>query len=244
MYKKIKDKFYNLAWICDNHDLYDIFMIFVIVLNLVLMILETVHDVYIQYKIYFHLIDIASIAIFTLDYLIRLWVCNNDNSYNGSIRGRLKFIFSFTGIVDMLSIIPSFIGSPTDLRMLRIWRLFRIFRILKLTKYCKSFTIIGNAIRNKRELLIASFLLIFVVLFLLSTIVYYCESLVQPDKYSSIPATMWWGVVTLTSVGYGDIYPITALGKLFTSIIALLSIPLCAIPGGIIFESLVEEMKK
>lgn len=245
IYKKIKKSVYDTVWIFDEkpiNDIYDILIIGVIILNLIAIVLETMHGIYSAHKFMFEQFDKVCMIVFCMDYFFRIWSCTCNEKFKGIITGRIKYAITPMAIIDLLSIMPSFLNI-TDLRILRVFRLFRLFRILKLSKYCRSFVMIKNALERKKDMLVSSFVLIGLTVFILSTIVYYCECDVQPDKYTSIPHTLWWGVITLTSVGYGDIYPVTTLGKLFTCIIALLAIPLCAIPGGIIFAGITEEIK-
>ena len=245
-YNKIKKGVYDTVWIFEDkpiNDMYDILIVGLIILNIVAIVLETVHSFHNSHALFFQQFDRICMIAFSVDYFFRIWSCTCNEKFKGIITGRVKYAFTPMAIVDLLSILPSFLPI-TDLRALRIFRLFRLFRIIKLSKYCKSFITIRKALVNKAEMLMSSFILIFIVLFILSTVVYYCECDIQPDKYSSIPHTLWWGVITLTSVGYGDIYPITTLGKFFTCVIAMLAIPLCAIPGGVIFSSITEEMKR
>jgi voltage-gated potassium channel len=133
---------------------------------------------------------------------------------------------------------------PIDLRYLRIFRLLRLARIFKLTKYNKAIHSVKLVISAKKEILTISFILIGIILYLVSALMYYVENAAQPEVFSSIPKTMWWGVATLTTVGYGDIYPITALGRILGGIIAILGIGVFAIPTGIIASGFTEYVEK
>lgn len=242
-YKKLRDKVYNVVWIFEDkpiNDAYDVTIIALVIINLLATTISTMQGLYNDYKFIFELVDLICISAFCFDYVVRIWSCVSNDKFKGIITGRIRYALTPMAIIDFLSIAPSFFPLSGHLKLLRI---FRLARILKLSKYCKSFMLIKNALCRKKEMLMSSFVLIFIVLFVLSSIVYYCENPAQPDKFTSIPATLWWGVITLTSVGYSDIYPITLLGKIVTGITALLAIPLVAIPGGIIFSSITEEIK-
>jgi voltage-gated potassium channel len=157
----------------------------------------------------------------------------------------LSYIFSFAMLIDLLALIPFYLTLvPVDLRYLRIFRLFRFARIFKLSRYNKAIHSISIVIKNKKELLTIVFVLILFVLYIVSALMYFVENPAQPEAFSSILSTMWWGVATLTTVGYGDIYPITGLGKILGGIIAILGIGLFAIPTGIIASGFLEYFKE
>ena len=188
----------------------------------------------------FHFIEILFTIIFSIEYLMRLVAFNRKE--DGSF---LSYIFSFAMLIDLLALIPFYLTlTPIDLRYLRIFRLFRFARIFKLSRYNKAIHSISIVINNKKELLTIVFVLILFVLYIVSALMYFVENPAQPEAFSSILSTMWWGVATLTTVGYGDIYPITGLGKILGGIIAILGIGLFAIPTGIIASGFLEYFKK
>lgn len=233
----IKNTLYNQIFEHkDKNDTYDIILFIIIAFNLLIMSIETMPKLSESiHNILLH-IDNAIIILFLIDYILRVWCCNIKI-------GRLKYITSFNGLVDLLCLIP--VGLlPINTQIFRAFRLIRIFRVLKVAKHIKGYKAIENALSKNRQALLSSFVFIFLVVFVLSSVVYYCEHSAQPDKFTSIPHSLWWGVITLTSVGYGDMFPITTMGKLVTCVLSLLAIPLTAIPGGIIFSGIVEELKK
>ena len=139
-------------------------------------------------------------------------------------------------------VILPFVG--VDLRVLRILRLFRIFRIIKMARYTKAFVMVRDVFREKKEELLVTIVFISILLVLLSTIMYYLEGGVQPEIFGSIPRALWWGIITLTTVGYGDVYPITAMGQIFGGIVALLGIGFIALPTGILASGFSDQITR
>jgi voltage-gated potassium channel len=133
---------------------------------------------------------------------------------------------------------------PFDLRFIRAFRLLRIIRVFKIGRYSEAAKLFGRVLRSKKIELITAIAIIFILLIISSSLLYYVEHDAQPDKFRNIPEAMWWGVVTLTTVGYGDIFPITPLGKILSSIISLLGIGLFALPTGLLSAGFIEEIKK
>ena len=175
-------------------------------------------------------IETVCIVIFTIELLLRITV------YDRGIR----YIFSFYGIIDLLSIIPYYLSFAIDLRSLRALRLFRIFRLLKMTRYNKAVLRFQKAFSRAKEELILFGCASVVFIFLAANGIYFFEGNVQPEAFGSIPECLWWAVVTLTTVGYGDSYPITAGGKFFTFLILGVGLAIVAVPSGIIATSLSE----
>lgn len=207
-----------------------------ILLNILAVIIETIPSVYEQYKTQFYYFDLASIIIFTFEYISRLWCCVEEERFGAGLKGRIKFIFSPMAIIDLMVIVPFIIPMflNLDLRTLRILRLFRVFRIFKLARYSLAIKTILKVLKSKESELFIALLFGFSILLFSSSLMFFVEHEAQPDKFSSIPETMWWGVATLTTVGYGDIYPITPLGKLLGATISFLGVCFFALPAGII----------
>lgn len=185
-----------------------------------------------------------SVIVFTIEYLLRLWT--SDLYYNeGPVKSRIKYIKSFMAVIDLLSILPFYIPFiiKVDLRLLRTIKLLRIFRILKLHRYTDALNSVAVVLKRKKEQLISSILVVIVLMVISSILMYYCEHDVQPDKFENAFSGLWWAVATLTTVGYGDIYPITALGKILSTLLALLGIGLVAVPTGIISAGFSEEIE-
>ncbi|MCZ7662877.1 MAG: potassium channel family protein [Thermoleophilia bacterium] len=145
----------------------------------------------------------------------------------------------------ILAIFPFYVGvGRLDLRFLRALRLFRLLRVLKLARYSESLALLGRVFRAKKEELVVTLCAVLFLLFLASSFIYYVEHEAQPEAFSSIPAAMWWGVATLTTVGYGDVYPVTVAGKVLGAIVAMLGIGLFALPAGILASGFADEMRR
>jgi voltage-gated potassium channel len=149
------------------------------------------------------------------------------------------------GIFDLCAILPFYLPFAfIDLRVLRIWRLVRLLRVIKLTRYNKSFDLIVKVFKREKDKLLMTFFIVGIMLLLASSVMYVVGNVVQPDEFPNILATLWWAVVTLTTVGYGDVYPVTVLGKLLSGIISILGIILIALPSGIICSGFIKEYEE
>jgi len=224
--------------------IFDYFILILIFLNVIAVIIGSVQSVQEQWGRFLQVFETISVIVFTVEYAARLWSCTTDPRLTGSIRGRLRLAFRVMLIVDFLAILPfylPFLGM--DLRSLRVLRLLRILRLAKVGRYYSSLDLIKRVIRSKKEDLVLSSALMGLLLVISSSLLYYCENPVQPDVFSSIPATMWWSVATLTTVGYGDMYPITIMGKICASIIAILGIGMFALPTAILGAGFMEELE-
>jgi len=221
-------------------------ILILIVLNIIAIMLESYPNLEDQYRFYFDLFELLSIAIFTIEYFLRIWVA--DLKYPGMSPGmaRYSFIFSVHGIIDLLAILPFYIPLfiTTDWRFLRILRLTRIIRVLKLNRYSRSMQLVGDVLKEIRNDLIVTFMVCMMLLMVASTIMFYVEHDAQPDRFHSILDSFWWGVATLTTVGYGDIYPITGWGKFISGVIALLGIALLALPTSILTSAFIDKLNK
>lgn len=222
----------------------NIFLTVVISLNTVAIILGTVPQIYKQYHRLFFDFEIFSVIVFTIEYFLRVWSCVEEPNYQGAIKGRLKFIFSAWGLIDLLSILPFYLSFlMTDLGFIRILRLLRMLRLFRVSRYFHALRVIQNVIKEKQEELILSFVFIVFMLIISSSIVYYIEYPIQPDKFRSIPEAMWWGVNAMTTVGYGDLHPITPLGKFLGGLIAILGVAIFALPTGILASGFAEYIR-
>ena len=223
--------------------LIDLFIMGLIVLNVVAVILETVEAVLVSYGWLFEVFDAFSVGVFTIEYLMRMWSCTADDRFARPVRGRLRYFFTPLALVDLIAILPFYLPLVTtvDLRVLRAMRLLRLF---KLGRYSTSLQTLANVLRkHSGELLVTLFVLL-IMLVIASTLMYFAENSAQPHAFSSIPSSMWWGIVTLTTVGYGDTYPVTGVGKVLGAVIALLGIGMFALPAGILGSGFAEEIDR
>lgn len=250
MKKNLKQNIHKILDATDHSNsiskLFNVFLIALIVLNTIAVTLETVQSIDALYKNIFLSFEIFSVVVFTIEYLLRVWSITASEKYSHPIWGRVKFIFTGSALIDLFAILPFYLPMLIgfDLRFIRILRLFRLVRILKISRYMHATKMISNVFKAKKEELLITLMLIFFLIIIVSSIMFYVEHEAQPDKFSSIPETMWWSVATLTTVGYGDIFPITILGKTLASVIALLGIGMVALPAGILASGFSDELKK
>jgi len=223
----------------------DSFILILIFANVIAVIVGSVPSIYARYGAQLDVFEVFSVAIFSVEYLSRIWACTVDSRFAGPVWGRLKFARQPMSIIDLAAILPFYLPFfGFDLRSLRVLRLLRLLRVAKIGRYYASLTVIKNVFRSKKEELVLTFALMVMLLVVSSSVIYFCENGENPEMFSSIPATMWWAVETLTTVGYGDMYPTTDLGKLFASFIAILGIGMFALPTGILGAGFVEEIQK
>lgn len=208
--------------------LFDYFIQVLIVLSLISLSIETLPDLSDKTRDILNKFDIVCISIFSVEYILRVFVADKP----------FKYIFSFYGIIDLLAIVPFFLPRHLDLRFLRIFRLFRIFRALKLLRYNKAIGRFNIALKLVKEELVLFFIISLMFVFIVSFGIYYFENEAQPEAYKSVFHSMWWSIVTLTTVGYGDIYPITIGGKIFTFFVLIIGIGVVTIPAGLVATSL------
>jgi voltage-gated potassium channel len=222
------------------------FIIILIILNVAAVMLETVPYIYEPHKEFFDTFDLISVIIFTIEYVLRVWSSNHDPRYSHSLHGRIRYMLSTDALIDLLAILPFFVHVIVgfDLRVLRIFRLLRFLRLFRLTAYMKSARMVKSVFKTRANELKLSLVLILFFIIIASCLLYFAEHHVQPNVFSSIPATMWWAVVTATSVGYGDMVPVTTVGKTLSGILSLSGLAVFALPAGIITAGFLEEMRK
>ncbi|OIN56992.1 ion transporter [Arsenicibacter rosenii] len=223
---------------------FNLILVTVISLNALAIVLHTVPAYNLKYEKLFYDFELFSVTFFTIEYLLRIWVCVENEKYQHPVKGRLRYIFSTSAIIDFLAIFPFFFTLfAADLAIIRILRLFRIFRLFRISRYSHAFRMIQHAVADRKEELVLSVVLIVFMLIIVSSLMYYVEHNVQPKLFSSIPATMWWGVTAMTTVGYGDIYPITPLGKLLGGLVAIMGVGLFALPTGILVSGFLDHVR-
>lgn len=228
----------------DTSKAFNVSMLVLIFLNVVAVILETEAGLYARHKVFFDFFEVFSVGIFTLEYVLRLWSCTEHPNYKEPISGRLRYALSLSMLIDLISFLPFYVPLlGMDLRIIRVVRLFRLFRLMKMWRCSQSLSMIVNVIKSKREELSMTLFSGAILLIVASSLLYFIEHDAQPDTFSSIPAALWWGVITLTTVGYGDLYPVTVLGKIVGAFIAVLGVGLFALPAGIIASGFASELQ-
>ena len=236
---EVSDEKGNLSWMVD------FFLMLLIGLNVFAFVLETVDSVHSLSPKFFLYFEYFSVIIFTIEYILRLWTANLKAGFESPISGRVKFAFTPLALIDLLAILPFYLPLlGLDLRFLRILRMFRLFRLLKFARYVAALEVLGNVIKKQKEALIMSLVLLFFLLLFTSSMMYFIEQDAQPDSFSSIPATMWWGIATITTVGYGDVYPITDMGRTLAGFIVIIGIGMIALPTGILVSGFMEHIEK
>ena len=216
--------------------LFDSVIMVLITVSIISIVLESFNSLATQYKVFFSVLEALCVVVFSIEYLLRIWTA--DLLYPKSKHPRIKYILSFMAIVDLLAILPFFLpffnADLRYLRMMRLFRLMRMLRIFKLGRYVDALGIIVSVIKSTASQLVISLIICFFVMLFSSILMYTVENPVQPEQFPNIIASLWWAICTLTTVGYGDVYPITAIGRFLAAIISIMGIGIIAIPTGII----------
>jgi len=223
---------------------FDISILTLICLNILSIILESHLSLANTYANEFKAFEFFSVIIFTLEYMLRLWTSNIKFPNINKSSALIKQIKSPLAIVDLLAVLPFYIPMiiPFDLRFLRLFRIARFLRILKLNRYNNALQLIMRVLKSKKDILVATMYIMMMTVLMSSVFMYYAENKAQPENFSSITATLWWAVATLTTVGYGDVYPVTIIGKILATVIAVTGIGIVALPTGILSSGFVEEI--
>ncbi len=222
----------------------DVFLLALIALNIVAVILGSVGWIETNWAPALQAFEVFSVGVFTIEYLARVYSCGVDPRFSHPITGRLRYMTRPLALIDLAAIAPFYLPYVgVDLRFVRIFRLFRIFRVAKLGRYSTAWKLVGGVLRKQRAELAVCSMIIVLLIVLSASFMYFIENEAQPDKFSDIPSSMWWAVSTLTTVGYGDIYPITPWGKVFGSLIQISGIAFFALPTAILGAGLIEEFR-
>ncbi len=205
-----------------------------IVLSLISFPVQTLPGLSNEIRVVLWAFEVFSVAVFTIEYVLRVIVAEKT----------LSFVFSFYGLVDLLAILPFYVATGLDLRAVRIVRLLRILRLLKVGRHIEAVERFAVALRSIREELVLFFCLSGSLVYLAASGIYYFEHTAQPDTFASVPHALWWAVATLTTVGYGDVYPVTVGGKMFTTVILFVGLGIVSIPTGLLASALTETVQE
>lgn len=223
----------NIKQIVEQSDtkagkIFDLTIQFLIFVSLITFSFSTIPDLSERSLQILHITQIITVTIFSLEYLLRIFVADK----------KLAYIFSFYGVVDLLAILPFYLSSTVDLRSIRILRLFRLFRIFKVVRYSKAVNKYKAAFFEMKEELVLFSLATLFVIYIAAVGIYYFENEVQPENFKSVFHSLWWAVATLTTVGYGDVFPITIGGRLFTFLVLMIGLSIVAVPAGLLASAL------
>jgi voltage-gated potassium channel len=219
-------------------------LICLILTNVGAEVIGTLPDLTEDWQRELHIFDTITALVFTLEYLLRIWVCVEDpreRFHHHPVLGRLRYLATPKALIDLLAVLPLFLAPFLSVDAVRF---LRLSRLLKLLRYSAALDTLADVIKSERRVLISAGIVMLVLLVGLSSVMYYIERENQPEAFGSIPAAMWWGVVTLATVGYGDVTPHTALGKLMGGVSAVMGLCMFALPAGILASAFAQEMKK
>ncbi|MDJ0836515.1 MAG: ion transporter [Acidobacteriota bacterium] len=208
--------------------IFDMTVQVLILVSLLAFSMETLPNLTEQEENILELVEIITVLLFTGEYLLRLYVADS----------KPRFIFSFFGLVDLIAILPFYLAIGLDLRSVRVCRIFRLFRVLKLVRYSSALTRYRRAFQSIGAELFLFFLATGILLFLAAVGIYHFEGKAQPETFGSVFHSLWWAVITLTTVGYGDAYPVTMGGRFFTFVILMLGLGIVALPSGLMASAL------
>ncbi len=203
-----------------------------ILLNVIATVFGTVDTIKARHGAFLRGFEIFSVLTFTAEYVLRVWSCVEAEEYEGALAGRLQFARSFYAVIDLAAIAPFYISFGLDLRFARVLRLLRVFRMVKAAQYFSALRMFGKVARRKREEITVSLALLGMLTVITSSLMYYAERTAQPEVFSSIPDAIWWSVVTVTTVGYGNATPITVPGQVLGGLVAVLGTGMGALPAG------------
>lgn len=245
MYKKIQKRVFEIIEKGKKNDkssiIFDSFIMTLITLNVASVFIET-FNISSNFAYTLKIFEIVSISIFTIQYLLRLWTAPYLFPKCSYIKPRIKYIFSFMALIDLFSILPFYLPFifVIDLRVLRALRIFRLFRLLKFNRYTKSMQNVFIVMKMKYIELLSSVFIVIILMLISSALMYSIECNSQPEAFQNAFSGLWWAIATFTTVGYGDIYPVTVAGKILGGIVSLLGIGLVAVPTGIISSGFME----
>lgn len=241
----LEQKIYNLIREDDENNLVanivDSFLIFLVVVSVVVAFMNT-FELSSQFKGTLSVLEIIFVVLFTVEYIIRMWTAELMYPTLSPWKSRLKYAVSGMAIIDLLSILPFYLPIfGISVGTLKVIKLVRLLRVFKINRYTNSLSLIGRVLKTRASQLVSSIIVIVVLIFIAAMLMYDVEHAAQPDKFNNALSAMWWAMSTITTVGYGDIYPITSVGRILSAVITFLGIGLTAIPTGIVSAGFIEQ---
>lgn len=215
-----------------------------IVINLIAVALETVPSLNVRYAVIFKIVEYVSLMVFSIEYLLRIWACVEHPLYHGpGLRARLRYAVSANGLIDLIAVAPFWFAFvlPSEWQILQV---LRVLRILKLGRYSPAMRSLLDAVYNERRALFGCFIILLCAALLSATLLYVIEGDVQPDRFGSIPNAMWWAIVTLGTIGYGDVVPVTVLGRMVATMTIFAGLILVSLPIGIIATAFANDVHR
>ena len=233
----------------DSANRVDLALITLISLSIIMVILESVQELDAAYGSFFFAFEVFSVAIFTVEYLLRIWAVPDTSPYQEKERkkpliDRIKYSFTPMALIDLMAIAPFYIGLIVPGADLRFLRALRMLRILRLARFSKSITLLLDILVEERKSFFAAFTILMIMMIIASCGIYIFEHTTQPDTFGSIPSSMYWALVTLTTVGYGDVTPVTTGGRFFASLVTVIGVGMAALPAGILASSFSDALKR
>ena len=221
----------------------DIFLITLIIFNIIAVLLETVDSIYSVYSLEFLIFERFSTFIFLIEYILRIWVCVEEKIKKNKLITRLKYACTWPAIIDLLAVLSGLLPMLFEVD-LRVLRALRMLRLLKFSRYFKVMNLLLGVLKEEKQSFLAAMFLLTIAMLVASTGIYMFEKDAQPNKFGSIPEAMWWAIATLTTIGYGDVTPVTGMGKFFGAIIAIIGIGVVALPSGILASGFTDQLKR
>lgn len=246
--RTLRQKVHALVWPSSYggklHEYFDTFIVIWVVVSVVAVVLESVESLHFILNLEFIILDTVAVTIFTLEFMMRVYSVPEEPKFGGSVSGRFNFVKSPGALIDFLAILPFFLEALLNhLLDLRFLRVFRLMRLLKLTRYTGATKTLGIVLRREWPVLGASAFVMLLLVVLTASLGYLFEHEAQPDKFENIPQAIYWAVITLASVGYGDISPVTPMGRTMTIILALLGIGIFAIPAALLSSAFTDQLR-
>ena len=242
---KLRTKLYRLLEVADSRTgrtLNGLLMLLIVV-NVVAVVIESVQTIYDAYQLWFDYLELLSIVVFSIEYVARLWVSVESPARGEGWRARLRYALTPLAIVDLLAILPFYFGVFFDLD-LRFLRALRLLRVFKLARHSTAMDLLLTVIRNEAATIASAMFVMVIIIIMAASGIYLIEGDAQPEAFQNIPQAMWWAAVTLTTVGYGDVVPITVGGRIFGLVITLAGVGMVALPAGILASGFSQELQK